>query len=203
MPFIVHGLAGDDTLGLWQNGGVDFAAPGGQEALILAAHLPADFQAAQAELREQARRLRRLQDAARQEIQIPAEAISFGLFSGDDQSWQQEAEAFLQRAVQVLNPRMQVETRQPDGLVAVTRVSLGGDLSTAWSAGRTPGQRELHQQNLQLALQSRAAWLMLAGHITRAATDLSTRLALPGGFITALPAAWKHFKAIMEQAKRL
>jgi len=127
-----------------------------------------------------------------------------------------EFDSFIQKVSQFLKPSLCIETRIQETLFAYTRADIDGDLKTIWN-GCSTGMRfetaerkrkfsihaPLHQRSVSFTLDSRTAMLQLLAQITAGAAALAVRFSLPGGAVTALPAAWRYIQDIMAQTKQI
>jgi hypothetical protein len=89
-----------------------------------------------------------------------------------------------------------VETRVGGRLVARTLVGWTGGFETWWGGDPGAGGAELHGRTVRLALRSRATLLNTFLAAIRGAVKIAAVLALPGGYLLALPIAWnfiRHF----------
>jgi hypothetical protein len=86
-----------------------------------------------------------------------------------------------------------------EDLLGQTTVSWSGDVNTVWRVGLSPEDVKLHQRTLALALQSRDTLLQILVMATQFAVKLSVLLAMPGGAILALPAAWKFINQVLAE----
>jgi hypothetical protein len=129
------------------------------------------------------------------EVRAAEIAPSFGPGAWLSQPWRDviaRFEAFLQPLLHSLTHYAWVETIIAGRWLARTVVSWKGSFVTAWQAKVPSPQARLHERALDLALASRDAWLRILVLALRGALQVATLLALPGGFLLALPAVW-HF----------
>jgi hypothetical protein len=129
------------------------------------------------------------------ELRAAEIASSFGLRAWLSQPWRDviaRFEAFLQPLLRSLTHYAWVETIIAGRWLARTVVSWKGSFVTAWEAKVPSPQARLHECALDLALASRDAWLRILLLALRGALQVATLIALPGGFLLALPAVW-HF----------
>lgn len=131
--------------------------------------------------------------------------VSFGTApSAEAETWQNHLagyQEFMRQLLQLLSPTLLAETRLEEYLQATTTVSLTGSIKTTWQTQASVTQCQLHQQTLNLSLESRVAMLQLAGQISAGAAALAAKFNLPGGQLMALPAAWAYLKEIMTQTQ--
>ena len=131
-------------------------------------------------------------------------ALSFGLFGSNP--WSQtvaDYKAFVQQVVPLLKPTLRVETRVEAVVQACSRVGFSGDMHTAWTNGSAAHHLQLHHQVLALTLASRWALFQLLTQTCAGAAVLAAKFSLPGGAITALPAAWRYIQDVMAQSQKL
>jgi hypothetical protein len=127
-------------------------------------------------------------------------SVSFGWGFSDKYSETASGfETFIRKIPEFLKPVLCVETRIQENLFACTRAGIGGDMKTLWHL--TDGDFiSLHQRNVSFASDSRTALFQLLGQMMTGAAALAVRFSLPGGAITALPAAWRYVQDVMAQA---
>jgi hypothetical protein len=128
------------------------------------------------------------------------DSVSFGWGFSDNYSESlSEFETFIRKISEFLKPTLCIETRVQENLFACTRAEIDGDLKTLWYL--TDGDFiSLHQRNVSFTLNSRTALFQLLAQIIAGAAALAVRFSLPGGAITALPAAWRYIQDITAQA---
>jgi len=112
------------------------------------------------------------------------------------QAANEEVCAFFRRLAQVVGHYAWVETAQAGLVVGRTAVSWMGDVDTVWPARLDTGQAALHERAVEMALRSRDTLLRLFVVVATGAVQLATLLAMPGGAILALPAAWRFINRV-------
>ena len=132
---------------------------------------------------------------------------SFGLLGrvGLPEKWQEDAaayRAFVERTLRLLRPQVVVETTHMGLLIARSTLDLDGDARVVL-AGDGAALARLHVESVSVALRSRRALLQLLGQVGAGAVGLASRFALPGGALTALPAAYRYMRAVIAQARLL
>jgi len=142
-----------------------------------------------------------LLDAARSD----GTSVSFGL--GDTVKEEvtkitEEVQAFIDGVVRSVTHMAWVETQIGGQLACRTSVGWTGDTDTIWYAGAVPAHLELHRRTLALALASRNATLRTLIAAVQAAAKVSAAMAVPGGVVTALPAAWKFITQVFDQIRQ-
>jgi len=131
------------------------------------------------------------------------DSLSFGFgFSDKYSETLSEFETFIRKISEFLKPSLCVESRIRESLFARTRAGIGGDLKTLWNFtdGEFSAYASLHRRNVSFTLDSRTAMFQLLAQIISGAAALAVRFSLPGGAITALPAAWRYIRDVMAQA---
>jgi len=131
------------------------------------------------------------------------DSLSFGFgFSDKYSETLSEFETFIRKISEFLKPSLCVESRIRESLFARTRAGIGGDLKTLWNFtdGEFSAYASLHRRNVSFTLDSRTALFQLLAQIISGAAALAVRFSLPGGAITALPAAWRYIRDVMAQA---
>ena len=83
-------------------------------------------------------------------------------------------------------------------MVGRTAVGWAGDFDTTWQAHAAPSQFALHRRSLALALASRDALLNTFVLTAQTVAKLSTLVAVPGGFVLALPVIWRFINNILK-----
>ncbi len=129
------------------------------------------------------------------------DSVSFGWGFSDNYSESlSEFETFIRKISEFLKPTLCIETRVQENLFARTRAEMDGDLKTLWNFtdGEFSAYASLHQRNVSFALDSRTALFQLLAQIISGAAALAVRFSLPGGAITALPAAWRYIQDVMQ-----
>jgi len=140
------------------------------------------------------------------ELERPADQVSFGL--GDDlrEGWQVAQEQFQKmtsQALQSLSHMAWVETSQGGILFGRTSVGWTGDMDSFYTPEASPEQIQLHQRSLALALTSRHAFIRAFSATVAGASRLALSLATPGGALLALPAVWKYVNQILSEVERV
>jgi hypothetical protein len=131
------------------------------------------------------------------------DAISYGL--GMPDRWRGTVDGykdFVNEMTGLLRPTLVTETRFAEATLAVTVVGLTGNLETTWYQRRRPEQDFAHQQVVALSLGTRLALLQLLGQIGTGASLLAAKSGL-GTPLLALPAAWRYFQDVMQQAQKV
>jgi hypothetical protein len=133
------------------------------------------------------------------------DALSFGPLDEFSAKWGQvfqQVQDFLERLGQVAGHFAWVETNIGGQLLARTSVNWIGDLDTTWRTQPAPELIQQHERTLQLALATRIMLLRVFSAISTSAVKLSTLLAVPGGAILALPAAFNLINQIQNELER-
>jgi hypothetical protein len=107
--------------------------------------------------------------------------------------WQEVAarfHAFLQPLLRTLTHYAWVETTVEGRRLALTSVTWKGSFLTAWQAEAVGARAALHGRALDLALASRDTWVRVLLLALGGAARVAALLAVPGGFLLALPAVW-------------
>jgi hypothetical protein len=107
--------------------------------------------------------------------------------------------ASLERLQRLLAYAAWVETRVEGQWLGQTVVTWTGDLRTVWGAGVAPAQRHWHSLSLRLALVSRGIVLRAFFITAQSAVKLTALLAVPGGAVLALPAAWTYVNQMLAE----
>lgn len=94
-----------------------------------------------------------------------------------------------------------VETDLGGSLIGRTTVGWTGDFETHWSETIDPQSMAMHQQALQLALESRLALLRLLSVVSTGAAKLALRLTVPGAQLLVLPAAWTFVRDVLRELR--
>jgi len=131
------------------------------------------------------------------------DSVSFGWgFSDKHSETVSGFETFIRKIPEFLKPTLCIETRIEESLFACTRAGIGGDMKTLWRLTEEDFI-SLHQRNVLFTLDSRTALFQLLAQIMTGAAALAVRFSLPGGAITALPAAWRYIQDVMQRAEGL
>jgi hypothetical protein len=102
----------------------------------------------------------------------------------------------LRRLVGASAPTAWVETHCGDRLVARSRTTLSGAVSTVLREGEVRAIAQ-HQQTLALATATRIAALQTTAETVRTAVAIAARLSVPGGALFALPVAWRFIQRVV------
>jgi hypothetical protein len=105
-------------------------------------------------------------------------------------------QAFLRPVLRSLTHFAWVETVVGGRELARTAVTWKGSFLTAWRADGVGARALLHERALDLALASRATWVRVLLLALGGAARVAALLALPGGFLLALPAVWNFIHRI-------
>jgi hypothetical protein len=194
-------LAADEAQALTRSAGLD-QVPGRLERLLLARQSAqsgaADFAAlGSPALSEAELGLWRWMDEAEGR---EGAAASYGLAAGETHA--EAAPAFtvsLERLQRLLAYAAWVETRVEGQWLGQTVVTWMGDLRTVWGADVAPAQCQWHSRSLRLALASRGIALRAFFITAQSAVKLAALLALPGGAVLALPAAWEYVHQMLAE----
>jgi hypothetical protein len=111
-----------------------------------------------------------------------------------------EARAFLAQVAGSWTGFARVETSFGGAACARTRVGWLGDFETVWPAGIGPDRAGMHRTALALALATRTAWLRLAQELVGGGVRLGALIAGPGGWLLAVPAAWRFVRRVLDAA---
>jgi hypothetical protein len=133
------------------------------------------------------------------EVREAAAPPSFGPRQWLLRRWQEvmaRFEAFLQPLLRSLIHFAWVETVFAGRLLARTAVTWKGCFFTVWQAEGVDARAPLHERALDLALASRDTWLRVLLLALGGAVHVATLLALPGGFLLALPAVWNFIHRV-------
>jgi hypothetical protein len=147
-------------------------------------------------------------ESAEQEVLLWLSAAQPGMisFGGPSLEMASEAAARLGETLRALPLQALhlawVETRLEGALLARSAVDWIGDYQTAWSAESGAEQRAYHARSLALAVLSRLALLRMVAAAVQGAVKLSSLVAVPGGAIMALPAAWQFIQRLVGEAGR-
>jgi hypothetical protein len=197
-------------LGLWADDGdpadvafsgpADVGDPG--DTVVWQVHLPTHGASAWRMLDDSRRTLERtrrrltelpelvdgwLEDGAPREQRV---AVAFGADTDDAEQEVEEAVEGLGRLARVGAPTAWVETHVDARLVARSRTTFAGDLTTVVLTAEADGLVR-HERSLALAGESRITALQTTAATVRTAVAIAARLSLPGGPLLALPLAWR------------
>lgn len=206
--------AAGDLLGLWRDerwgdegAAVAFdAAHAATGAQRWRADLPGDPARAAGQLRACEDRLRRSQERLlladdRLRTGVDGEAL---VGAAPVVGWWQDASRHVASmagtVARALSPTMIIETCAGIDLVGRSQVGLRGDAQTAWRREAGEADALLHHATVALALSSRATLLRMVAVVSRGATALAVRLALPGGPLLALPMAWRLVQRVVNES---
>jgi hypothetical protein len=197
-----------DVLGMWRVGppaaGVAFTAagPASPAVPLWRIDLPADparaawrLEAGHDRLRSASERLAVATARLDAELDRAGAAVAFAA----------ETEADLvgwRRLTSGCQPSAWVETRIQGEPVAGSLLGLGGNVRTVCRPGLGPGHARLHWDAVRLVVDSRATLLRVVACVTRGAVAISLRLAVPGGAVLALPAAWRFVRRLLAEVDR-
>lgn len=121
--------------------------------------------------------------------------VSFAAEGAPDAGWWREqgsaATTLAGRVRRWCAPRAWVET-DVDGIrLARSLIGIGGSTRTAVAPGLGREHLAAHSRAVALALASRVTVLRTVSTAMAGAIGISAKLALPGGSVLALPAAWR------------
>jgi hypothetical protein len=201
---------GRGLLGLWADDGdradvafsgpADVGDPG--DTVVWQVHLPTHRASAWRMLDDSHRTLERtrrqltelpelvdgwLEDGPARERRV---AVAFGADTDDAEQEVGEAVEGLGRLARVGAPTAWVETHVDERLVARSRTTFAGDLTTVVLTAEADGLVR-HERSLALAGESRITALQTTAATVRTAVAIATRLSMPGGPLLALPLAWR------------
>ena len=134
----------------------------------------------------------------------PGGAASFAFGINLPQDWQQSAQEaldFFARVKQMLANYAYVESAAGGRMIGRTTVSWLGDFDTLWSAGLTADQAGLHRGSLELALQSRQAWVKMAMLVMQGAALLGLLTSTSNPLM--IPAVYKFIKQVLAQYREI
>ncbi|MGH8929758.1 MAG: hypothetical protein ACRDZO_03730 [Egibacteraceae bacterium] len=97
------------------------------------------------------------------------------------------------------HPRLLAETRVGGELIGRSRVGLLGDVRTVLRADREREAALLHRTTVALVLSTRATLLRAVAVVAQGAVEIAVRLALPGGPLLAVPAAWRFIQRVLHE----
>lgn len=206
--FLLSQASRADLLGLWRDEAAT-AAFGAADATVdiqlWRADLPGDPVQAADRLRAAGGRLRRFREQLmladdRLRTTVDDEVLPY---AEPTAGWWQDASrqvaSIAGTVARALSPTMLVETRAGAELIGRSLVRLRGDLRTVWRPEVGEAGGCLHEATVALALSSRATVLRMIAVVTRGATALAVRLALPGGPLLALPTAWRFVQRVSSE----
>jgi hypothetical protein len=136
------------------------------------------------------------------EIQGRAPAVSYGPGDQPGERWAEAFDAFevfTSRVQQLVAHYAWVETRVEDRLVGQTAVTWTGDVDTILVDRLEPGQIQLHQQTLELALASRRTMFRTSTLVIASAVKVSVLLATPGGIALAFPVVLRFINQLRKE----
>ncbi|WP_437302820.1 hypothetical protein [Sorangium sp. So ce388] len=102
-----------------------------------------------------------------------------------------------------VTPQLRIDTPINGVLIGATRASWTGDIHTMWAAGALADERRLHLANVRHTLAERLAMARFFAILVAGASSLALRLALPGGILSALPAAWRFVRSVLAEYRAL
>ncbi len=132
--------------------------------------------------------------------------LSFGIAGVSLSDFEQAQEFFassLQRLSSAITRLALVETSVGGTAVGRTMIDWSGDLETAWLPPLLPERQRQHERSLQNALASRTLLMRMLFTSAQSAAKIAAALAVPGGAIMALPAAWKFIMRIMQEMEEI
>lgn len=132
-------------------------------------------------------------------------AFGFGVSRSMARWWQEvsgDLAGIAGQVAQACSPTALVETRTGGALVGRSLIELRGDVRTAWRAGRGADDALLHETTVALVQSTRATLLRMVAVTTAGASAIAVRLALPGGPLLALPAAWRFIQRALNETNR-
>ena len=168
------------SVGPAERAGVSFAAPSGETGLSLP----------EAELAAW--------------VGPPTGVASFAFGINLPQDWQQsarEALDFFAHVKQMLANYAYIESTSDGRMIGRTTVSWLGDFETLWRAGLSADQADLHRSSLELALQSRQAWIKMAMLVTQGAALLGLLTSTSNPLL--IPAVYKFIKQVLAQYREI
>ncbi|MDZ4764756.1 MAG: hypothetical protein SGI73_09405 [Chloroflexota bacterium] len=130
--------------------------------------------------------------------------VSFGIGAVMSDTWQSAVERFEQFTAWVrdaVGASSRVETRIGGHLIAVTRLSVTGDLRTVWATVRA-SETAQHERALALMLASRAVMLRTVVVTLGGAVGLAATLARPDAIIRAVPAALRFIETVRAELRK-
>jgi hypothetical protein len=125
-------------------------------------------------------------------------SLRAGVISADWREAAQHLQALLGELSRTVSHFAWVETRSGTRLVGRTSVGWTGDFETLWQADAAPSQFSLHRRSLALALASRDALLHTFVLTAQTVAKLSALVAIPGGFVLALPVIWRFINNVLK-----
>jgi hypothetical protein len=131
----------------------------------------------------------------------PPAVVSFGIGDTVAAAWESAVARFEELSASVrdaVGRPSRIETRIGGRMIAVTRVSLTGDVRTVWASLRASDLRH-HARSVQLALGSRAILLRTITVTLGGAAGLAATIARPDGLIRAVPAALRFIETVRAQ----
>ena len=131
----------------------------------------------------------------------PEAGVAFDTAATEPSRFVAPAVEGIRRLVRASSPTAWVETRCGERLVARSRTSLSGAVSTVVLADELRWVAQ-HQQTLLLTTETRITALQTTAVTVRAAVSIAARLGLPGGPLLALPLAWRFIRRFVEPTVR-
>jgi hypothetical protein len=212
--------AGAGVLGLWTDrsdpadvafSGPAADAPGSGDPVVWQVHLPPDearawqtLDASQRALEHTRRSLGNLPgrvDGWLADVLLHDRRVDVA-FGADAEVTDRDAGAAVEglgRLVRVGTPTAWVETHIGERLMARSRTTFAGDLTTVVLAAEADALVQ-HEHSLALAAASRITALQTAAATVRAAVAIAARIGMPGGPLLALPLAWRLLRRTMGPA---
>jgi len=138
------------------------------------------------------------------EIRSGVPAVSFGLADKIDAGLDKvagEFRDFVDGLVRQLAHYAWVETHIEGRLVCRTAIGWSGDAVNLFQTETDHDILALHQQSLNLAIESRGALIKSLGLVAQGAAKLAALLSVPGGAVLALPAAWKFINRVLAELR--
>jgi hypothetical protein len=220
--------ATDGLLGLWAErtvtGDVSFSAPDlprtseeeeEEEEVVWQVTLPADRAAASRALTEAYDGLGSTRDRLAtvpdqlawwlagdaRGVHAPDPEVAFDTVATEPGRLLAPAVEGLRRLTRASSPTAWVETTCGERLVARSRTSLSGAVSTVVGSDELRWLAQ-HQETLLLAAETRITALQTTAVTVRTAVAIAARLGLPGGPLLALPLAWRFIRRFVEPSTR-
>ena len=126
------------------------------------------------------------------------ESLQVGAITEDWRQAARQLQMLLGELSRTVSHFAWVETQSGGQLVGRTAVGWTGDFDTTWQAHAAPSQFALHRRSLALALASRDALLNTFVLTAQTMAKLSTLVAVPGGFVLALPVIWRFINNVLK-----
>jgi len=126
--------------------------------------------------------------------------LSVGLLE-DRQSYAQWV-AFVEQVEKLVGSYAHVETVRGGRMIGRTAVSWMGDFDTWWRSTATVEERDLHQQAVHLALESRTALVRVATIVVAGAFEIAAKASIPGAQVLLLPAVWRFVRDVLAELRK-